>query len=220
MHAFGNLVGIEPKPKEPSTHQYDFDSATVLGFLREFDLLDYFEINVEANHATLATHTFAHELQVASDAGRLGSIDVNRGDMTVGWDTDQFPTDIYDAVWAMKIVLEQGGLKHGGLNFDAKVRRSSFDTVDLFHAHVGGMDTFARALVIAQAMIDDGCLSGFIRNRYAGYRGGIGRKVMTGKTNLKELADYAAKKGEPPRISGRQEMLENMVNQYILNARA
>ena len=146
---------IEPKPKEPSTHQYDFDAATCAGFLREFDLLDHFGLNIEANHATLATHTFQHELQVSSDAGLLGSIDVNRGDQTVGWDTDQFPTDLYDAVWAMYIVLRQKGLKYGGLNFDAKVRRGSFDTVDLFHAHIGGMDAFARALVVADRLIRD-----------------------------------------------------------------
>ena len=208
---------IEPKPKEPTNHQYDFDSATVLGFLREFDLLDDFEVNVEANHATLATHSFRHDLQVAADAGKLGSIDVNRGDQTVGWDTDQFPTNIYDAVWAMSIVLKQNGLKSGGLNFDAKLRRGSFDTVDLFHAHIGGMDTFARALVIAHAMKKDQRLEDFIRDRYAGYRRGMGRKIMSGTTSLPELEAYAAKQGEPERISGREEMLENVVNEYILS---
>lgn len=218
---YGRSIGfkgsffIEPKPKEPSTHQYDFDSATVLGFLREFDLLDDFEINVEANHATLAGHSFRHELQVASDAGKLGSIDINIGEQTVGWDTDQFPTNMYDAVWTMAILLKQGGLKNGGLNFDAKVRRGSFDLEDLFYAHIGGMDTFARGLLIADAMLKDGCLDTFVKDRYAGYRRGIGRKIMTGQTSLPELEAYAAKQGEPPRISGRQEMLENIVNSYI-----
>lgn len=224
--AYGKQIGfkgkyfIEPKPKEPSIHQYDFDSATVIGFLREFDLMDHFQINVEANHATLAGHSFQHELQVASDAGMLGSLDINRGEQTVGWDTDQFPTDIYDAVYAMHILLKQGGLKHGGLNFDAKVRRGSFDVADLFYAHIGGMDIFARALLIAQAMKKDGRLDGYMKNRYAGYRSGMGKKIMTGKATLPELEAYAAKNGEPERISGRQEMLENVVNEYILNGQA
>jgi len=223
---YGKKIGfkgkffIEPKPKEPSVHQYDFDSATVIGFLREFNLLDHFQINVEANHATLATHSFRHELQVASDAGLLGSLDINRGDMTVGWDTDQFPTDIYDAVWAMVIILKQKGLKHGGLNFDAKVRRGSFDAVDLFHAHIGGMDTFARGLVIAHAMLKEGAIDAFISERYKGYRSGMGRKIMAGKASLPQLEAYATRQGEPARISGRQELLENIVNEYILGGRA
>ena len=207
---------IEPKPKEPSTHQYDFDAATAIGFLREFGLLEHFQLNIEANHATLATHSFAHELKVASDAGMLGSLDINRGDQTVGWDTDQFPTDIYDAVWAMYVLLRQGGLRHGGLNFDAKVRRGSFDGVDLFHAHIGGMDTFARALTIAYRLIQDRALSEPLRQRYAGYRRGVGRQIMLGKSSFAKLESYAMKQGEPERISGRQEMLENIVNDYIL----
>lgn len=209
---------IEPKPKEPSTHQYDFDAATCVGFLREFDLLDHFGLNIEANHATLATHTFQHELQVSSDAGLLGSIDVNRGDQTVGWDTDQFPTDLYDAVWAMYIVLRQKGLKYGGLNFDAKVRRGSFDTVDLFHAHIGGMDAFARALVVADRLIKDKVFIDVIKDRYAGYRRGIGKKIMDGKATLPELERYASAQGEPAKRSGRQEHLENVLNQYILES--
>ena len=206
---------IEPKPKEPSTHQYDFDSATALGYLREFGLLDDFMINVEVNHATLATHSFEHELAVSSDAGCLGSLDINRGDTTCGWDTDQFPTNIYDAVWAMYYVLRQGGLRYGGLNFDARVRRGSFDTEDLFLAHIGGMDTYARALLIAQRLIKDKALSKPLADRYAGYRRGMGRKVLQGKATLTQLESWAIKQGEPERRSGRQEMLENVLNQYI-----
>lgn len=209
---------IEPKPKEPSTHQYDFDAATALGYLREFGLDPYFQLNIEANHATLATHSFEHELRVASDAGMLGSLDINRGDQTVGWDTDQFPTNLYDAVSTLCILLKQKGLKYGGLNFDAKVRRGSFDTLDLFHAHIGGMDTFAHALVIAHRILKDGVFEQFMAERYAGYRRGMGAKIMAGKTSLPELERWAAAQGEPPRISGRQEMLENILNQYIFSA--
>jgi xylose isomerase len=206
---------IEPKPKEPSTHQYDFDAATALGYLREFGLDPYFQLNIEANHATLATHSFEHELRVASDAGMLGSLDINRGDQTVGWDTDQFPTNLYDAVAVMSVLLKQKGLKYGGLNFDAKVRRGSFDTADLFHAHIGGMDTYARALIIAQRMKEDGVMEKFIAERYAGYRRGMGARILAGKTSLPELEKWAAQVGEPPRISGRQEMLENILNNYL-----
>ncbi len=219
--AYGQKIGfkgrffIEPKPKEPTTHQYDFDAATVLGFLREFDLMDHFDINIEANHATLATHSFTHELQVAADADKLGSIDINRGDQTVGWDTDQFPTNLYDAIDAMRIVLKQGGLKYGGLNFDAKLRRGSFDLEDLFHAHIGGMDTFARGLVIADALRKDKRLDQFLRQRYAGFRRGVGKDIMDGKMTLAKLETYAATKGEPQRISGRVEMLENILNDVI-----
>jgi xylose isomerase len=210
---------IEPKPKEPSTHQYDFDAATALGYLREFGLDPHVQLNIEANHATLATHSFEHELRVASDAGMLGSIDINRGDQTVGWDTDQFPTNLYDAVAVMSVLLKQGGLKHGGLNFDAKVRRGSFDAVDLFHAHIGGMDVFARALVIAQRMKDDRVFEKFIRDRYAGWRTGMGRKILGGRATLPELEKWAARQGEPPRVSGRQEMLENILNEYVFGDR-
>ena len=206
---------IEPKPKEPSTHQYDFDAATALGYLREFGLDPYFQLNIEANHATLATHSFEHELRVASDAGMLGSLDINRGDQTVGWDTDQFPTNLYDAVAVMSVLLKQKGLKYGGLNFDAKVRRGSFDTADLFHAHIGGMDTYARALVIAHRMKEDGVFEKFMAERYAGYRRGMGARILAGKTSLPELEKWAAQVGEPPRISGRQEMLENILNTYL-----
>ena len=221
---YGQSIGfkgkffIEPKPKEPSTHQYDFDAATALGYLREFGLDPYFQLNIEANHATLATHSFEHELQVAADAGMLGSLDINRGDPTVGWDTDQFPTNLYDAVAAMRILLKQGGLRHGGLNFDAKVRRGSFDTLDLFHAHIGGMDVFAQALKIAHRMKEDGVLDKFVAARYAGYRRGMGARIMAGRVRLPDLEAWAEKQGEPPPVSGRQEMLENILNRYLTDA--
>ncbi|MCP4645243.1 MAG: xylose isomerase [bacterium] len=214
-NGFKGMFFIEPKPKEPSTHQYDFDSATTLGFLREYDLLDDFMLNVEANHATLAGHTYEHDMTVAAAAGRLGSLDINRGDPNLGWDTDQFPTDLHSATMAMLMLLKQKGLKYGGMNFDAKVRRGSFDAVDLFHAHIGGMDTFARALVVAQALIKDGVLSKPLAKRYAGYRAGMGKKIMDGKTSLPALEKWAEKCGEPELISGRQEALENTVNEYL-----
>ncbi|WP_316897638.1 xylose isomerase [Pseudodesulfovibrio indicus] len=202
---------IEPKPHEPTKHQYDFDSATVLSFLREFDLLDYFKLNVEANHATLAGHSFAHELAVAAEAGKLGSVDANVGDPLLGWDTDQFPTDINDTTRAMLVILENGGLGSGGLNFDAKVRRPSIDTVDLFHAHIGGMDTFARALLAAQAIIDDGRIAEFKAQRYAGWDSGLGKSILDGNETLESLEAKAMELGEPKRVSGRQEMLENIL---------
>jgi xylose isomerase len=210
---------IEPKPKEPSQHQYDFDAATALGYLNEFGLADHFALNIEANHATLATHSFEHELVVASSAGKLGSIDANRGDTTCGWDTDQFPTNLYDAVAAMTVILQQGGLKYGGINFDAKVRRGSFDTADLFHAHIGGMDTFAKGLLIADAMLRDGALTKNIAQRYAGWKSPVGKKILAGKASLPELEKWAAEQGEPPLVSGRQEALENILNDYIFGIR-
>ena len=218
---YGRSIGfkgtflIEPKPKEPSTHQYDFDAATCLNFLREHNLMDDFALNIEANHATLATHTWEHEMQVASDAGRLGSLDINRGDPTVGWDTDQFAMDLAETVATMRIVLKQRGLRHGGLNFDAKVRRGSFDTIDLFHAHIGGMDAFAKGLLVAERIRRDGVLDQFVKDRYAGYRRGYGKKILDGRTTLPELEAIAAKEGEPERISGRQEMLENILAEYL-----
>jgi xylose isomerase len=210
---------IEPKPKEPTKHQYDFDVANVIGFLRTYDLIDHFKLNVEANHATLAGHTFPHELALASANGLLGSIDANRGDLLLGWDTDQFPTDIYDAVGTVLVILSQGGLAPGGFNFDAKVRRTSPDLEDLFHAHIGAMDTYACALKIAQRIIDDGVLPGMIAERYSGYDSGIGAKIEKGQTNLTELSEYALTKGEPELLSGRQEKYENILNQYILDIR-
>ncbi|HKJ68318.1 MAG TPA: xylose isomerase [bacterium] len=213
---FGGQFLIEPKPCEPTKHQYDHDAATVLGFLREFDLWDDFQLNVEANHATLAGHTFHHDLTVASAAGMLGSIDANRGDLMLGWDTDQFPTDIYDTTYAMLIVLNQGGLGSGGLNFDAHARRGSFDTVDLFHAHIGGMDTFARGLLVAHEMMQDEALSKNLRERYSSYNSGIGKEIMSGTADLESLEAFILKEGMPALKSGRQEALENVVNSYIL----
>jgi xylose isomerase len=207
---------IEPKPKEPTKHQYDSEAAACLNFLREFDLLDDFKLNIETNHATLAGHTMLHELTVAAAAGRLGSIDANRGDELLGWDTDQFPTDIYLATQIMLVVLGMGGFKTGGLNFDAKVRRESFQPVDLFHAHIGGMDALARGLKIAAAIRKDGRLAKFVKDRYASWDDGIGRDAEKGKVGLKELEAYTLKKGEADaNSSGRQEMLENIINEFI-----
>ena len=207
---------IEPKPKEPTKHQYDSDVAACLNFLREFDLLDDFQLNIETNHATLAGHTMLHELTVAAAAGKLGSIDANRGDELLGWDTDQFPTDIYLTTQIMLVVLGMGGVKSGGLNFDAKVRRESFEPVDLFHAHIGGMDAFARGLKIASAIRNDGRLADFVKERYASWDQGIGRDIENGKFGLKELEAYVLKKGEADaNTSGRQEMLENIINEFI-----
>lgn len=207
---------IEPKPAEPSKHQYDTDAATTLAFLREFDLIDDFKLNIEANHATLAGHTFEHELAVASAAGKLGSVDANRGDLLLGWDTDQFPTDVYSTTLAMVIILKQGGLGKGGLNFDAKVRRSSIDPSDLFYAHIGGMDAFARGLKIAAAIRKDGRLADFVKQRYSSWDSGIGAKIEAGKAKFKDLEAYMLAKGDAtPNTSGRQEFLENLINEFI-----
>ncbi len=212
---FRGTFFIEPKAKEPSTHQYDFDCAHALNFLREFDLLDDFALNVEANHASLATHTFEHELRTAQAAGKLGSLDINRGLEGVGWDTDNFPTDLLEAVLAMRVVVEQRGLRHGGLNFDAKVRRGSFDTIDLFHAHIGGMDTFARALLVVERLRHDGALDQFKKDRYAGWKRGIGKRLLAGQATLEELEERARKSGEPAMRSGRVELLENLLNDSL-----
>ncbi len=206
---------IEPKPKEPSKHQYDYDAATTIGFLREFGLTDDFALNVEANHATLAGHSFEHELAVASSAGLLGSIDANVGDPTLGWDTDEFLTDVKTAALAMTIVLGQGGLSHGGLNFDAKVRRGSFDTQDLVVAHLSGMDTFARGLLVADRLIQDGALSGPLATRYAGWRSPLGTRIHGGQATLDELATWAVEHPDPALVSGRQETLERVLNDYV-----
>ena len=202
---------IEPKPHEPTKHQYDFDAATVLGFLREFDLYDDFKVNVEANHATLAGHTFEHDLMVCATAGKLGNIDANMGDPMLGWDTDQFPTDINSITRAMLVVLEYGGMGTGGLNFDAKVRRGSLDTIDLFYAHIGGMDTFARGLLAAQSIIDEGQISEFRQNRYAGWDKDFGKSMLEGKQTLESMEAKALELGEPKAASGRQEMLDNIL---------
>jgi xylose isomerase len=215
---FDGVFLVEPKPREPSAHQYDFDAATTLAFLREFSLLDRFMLNVEANHATLATHSYAHDLTVASAAGRLGSLDINRGDPACGWDTDQFPTDIYLTTQCMHSIMKYGGLKTGGVNFDAKVRRESFEPIDLFYAHIGGMDAFARGLIIADRLRRDGALTRPREERYAGWKKDLGRRILGGKTSLRALEAWAHKHGEPERVSGRQELLENVLNGYILDA--
>ncbi|MCW1977345.1 xylose isomerase [Xanthomonas campestris] len=210
----GNFL-IEPKPMEPMKHQYDFDSATVIGFLRQHGLAQDFKLNIEANHATLSGHSFEHDLQVASDAGLLGSIDANRGNPQNGWDTDQFPTDLYDTVGAMLVVLRQGGLAPGGLNFDAKVRRESSDPQDLFLAHIGGMDAFARGLEVADALLTSSPLETWRAQRYASFDSGAGADFANGTSTLADLATYAAGKGEPTQVSGRQEAYENLINQYL-----
>jgi xylose isomerase len=206
---------IEPKPKEPTKHQYDFDAATVLNFLRTYDLLDCFKLNIEANHATLAGHSFVHELTMASNAGKLGSIDINRGDPLLGWDTDQFPTDLYDSIHAMLVVLEQGGIGSGGLNFDSKLRRGSIDTKDLFYAHIGGMDTFARGLLIADEIIRDGEISRFVTDRYKSWSEKTGTRILSGESDFSEMVKYVQSHGEPVLKSGRQEYLKNIINRYF-----
>ncbi|MFW9470740.1 xylose isomerase, partial [Xanthomonas euvesicatoria pv. euvesicatoria] len=209
----GNFL-IEPKPMEPMKHQYDFDSATVIGFLRQHGLDQDFKLNIEANHATLSGHSFEHDLQVASDAGLLGSIDANRGNPQNGWDTDQFPTDLYDTVGALLVVLRQGGLAPGGLNFDAKVRRESSDPQDLFLAHIGGMDAFARGLEVANALLTASPLEQWRAERYASFDSGAGADFAAGKTTLADLAKHAASNA-PQQLSGRQEAYENLINQYL-----
>jgi len=207
---------IEPKPKEPTKHQYDSDAAACLNFLRQYDLLPHLKLNIETNHATLAGHTMQHELEVAGAAGALGSIDANTGDELLGWDTDQFPISVYLTTHTMLAILKYGGLTTGGVNFDAKVRRESFEPVDLFHAHVGGMDAFARGLKIAAAIRKDGRLAEFVKQRYASWDIGIGAKIEKGRTSLKELETYMLKQGEvTPNVSGRQEFLENLINEFI-----
>jgi xylose isomerase len=219
---YGRSIGfkgtylIEPKPMEPMKHQYDFDAATVVGFLRHHGLAGDFKLNIEANHATLSGHIFEHDLQVASDAGLLGSIDANRGNPQNGWDTDQFPLDLYDTVGAMLVVLRQGGLRPGGLNFDAKVRRESSDPNDLFLAHIGGMDAFARGLEVAHALLERSPIESWRKQRYASFDDGPGRDFEQGKHALADLRDIAAAAGEPQQCSGRQEAYENILNQYLL----
>lgn len=214
-NGFKGTFFIEPKPAEPSKHQYDFDCETVIGFLRQYDLLKDFKINIEVNHATLAGHTFTHELQVAADAGMLGSMDANRGDYQNGWDTDQFPNNINELAEAMLIVLEAGGFQGGGVNFDAKIRRNSTDPVDLFYAHIGGMDAFARALVVADDVLQKSEYKKFRKERYASFDSGKGKEFEQGKLSLENLRQYAAENGEPEMRSGRQEWLENIINRYI-----
>ncbi len=207
---------IEPKPKEPTKHQYDSDAAACLNFLRAYDLLDDFKLNIETNHATLAGHTMMHELEYAGMQGALGSIDANTGDLLLGWDTDQFPTDIYLTTQCMLSLLKYGGVAPGGVNFDAKVRRESFEPIDLFHAHVGGMDAFARGLKIAAAIRADGELADFVANRYSSWNSAIGAEIESGAADFKSLEAYMLQKGEiSPNASGRQEMLEHLVNRFV-----
>ena len=210
----GNFF-IEPKPMEPTKHQYDYDSATVVGFLRHFGLADDFKLNIEVNHATLAGHTFQHELQVAADAGLLGSIDANRGDYQNGWDTDQFPNNVYEVTEAMLVLLQAGGLQGGGVNFDAKIRRNSTDPKDLFYAHIGGADTFARALIMADNILQKSEYKKIRQERYASFDSGKGKEFEQGKLSLEDLRAYAIEKGEPALQSGRQEYLENLINRYL-----
>ena len=214
-NGFKGTFFIEPKPMEPTKHQYDYDSETVIGFLRQYDLLNDFKLNIEVNHATLAGHTFQHELQVAADAGMLGSIDANRGDYQNGWDTDQFPNNIGELTEAMVVILEAGGLQGGGVNFDAKIRRNSTDLEDLFYAHIGGMDTFARALVVASEVLERSEYRKFRKERYSSFDSGKGKEFESGKLTLEDLRQYAIEKGEPETKSGRQEWLENIINRYI-----
>jgi xylose isomerase len=214
-NGFKGTFFIEPKPCEPSKHQYDYDSETVIGFLRQYDLLGDFKLNIEVNHATLAGHTFQHELQIAADAGMLGSIDANRGDYQNGWDTDQFPNNLNELAETMLVILEAGGFAGGGINFDAKRRRNSTDHADLFYAHIGGMDTFARALVIADDILQKSDYKAIRKQRYASFDSGEGKAFEEGKLTLEQLSAYAAANGEPAIVSGKQEYLENLINRYI-----
>ena len=218
---YGRKIGfegtflIEPKPMEPTKHQYDYDAATVLGFLHEQDLAKDFKLNLEANHITLAGHSFAHDVQLAAQSGMLGSIDANRGDAQNGWDTDYFPTNLYDAVEVMMILLEHGGISPGGFNFDAKIRRNSTDPEDLFIAHIGGMDTFARGLLIAENIINNQEYKQLRYGRYSSFDSGNGKEFEEGKLSLEKLRELAISSAEPEMISGKQERLENLVNRFL-----
>jgi xylose isomerase len=214
-NGFKGTFFIEPKPCEPSKHQYDYDVETVIGFLRQFDLIDDFKLNIEVNHATLAGHTFQHELQVAADAGLLGSIDANRGDYQNGWDTDQFPNNLNELTEAMLVILEAGGFGGGGINFDAKIRRNSTDAADLFYAHIGGMDTFARALLIADKVLTASPYKKMRAERYASFDSGNGAAFEAGQLSLEDLRNLAADAGEPSVISGQQELYELIINRFI-----
>jgi len=214
-NGFKGTFLIEPKPMEPTKHQYDFDSATVIAFLREFDLMNDFKLNLEVNHATLAHHSFQHELQVAANAGVLGSMDANRGDYQNGWDTDQFPNNIYELTESMLVILQAGGFKTGGINFDAKTRRNSTDLADIFYAHIGGMDVFARALLIANDVLEKSEYKNLRKERYASFDSGKGKQFVNGKLTLEELRKLAHAQGEPEQISGKQEYFENLINQFL-----
>ncbi|MEO0527789.1 MAG: xylose isomerase [Bacteroidota bacterium] len=212
---FKGTFFIEPKPMEPMKHQYDFDTATSIAFLKQYGLEKDFKINIEVNHATLAQHTFQHELQVAADAGMLGSIDANRGDYQNGWDTDQFPNNIYEATEAMLVFLNSGGLQGGGVNFDAKIRRNSTDTEDIFLAHIGGADVFARALLTAEKIINSSSYNPLRKKRYASFDSGAGKSFENGALDFGQLYEIAKENGELPLTSGKQELFENLINQYI-----
>ncbi len=214
-NGFQGTFLIEPKPMEPTKHQYDFDAATVISFLRQYDLLNDFKLNIEVNHATLAHHTFQHELQVAADAGVLGSMDANRGDYQNGWDTDQFPNNIYELTEAMLVILQAGGFSTGGVNFDAKTRRNSTDLEDIFYAHIGGMDAFARALLAAHAILAEGTYSRYLNERYQSFDQGPGKDFETGKLDLAALRTLAHQMGEPEQRSGRQEWVENLLARFV-----
>jgi xylose isomerase len=214
-NGFDGVFYIEPKPMEPTKHQYDFDAATVIGFLRDQGLDKDFKLNLEANHVTLAGHTFAHDVQLAADNGLLGSIDANRGDFQNGWDTDYFPTDIYDTTQIMLILLQIGGMAPGGFNFDAKLRRNSTDLEDLFIAHIGGMDAFARGLVAADRLMNESDLLKMRDQRYSSFESDDGARFEKGELDLEALRQIAVDKGEPSMISGKQEWYENVVNQYL-----
>ncbi|HLX90384.1 MAG TPA: xylose isomerase [Puia sp.] len=214
-NGFKGTFFIEPKPCEPTKHQYDYDAATVIGFLRQYGLDNDFKLNIEVNHATLAGHTFQHELQVAADAAMLGSIDANRGDYQNGWDTDQFPNNLNELVESALIIITTGGFAGGGVNFDAKTRRNSTDLEDIFLAHIGGIDAFARAFIIADQVLQKSSFNTFRKNRYASFDNGKGKEFEDGKLSLEDLRGIAISHGEPAQISGKQEWLENLINQYI-----
>ena len=212
---FKGYFFIEPKPMEPSKHQYDYDAATVIGFLKEYNLDKDFKLNIEVNHATLANHTFDHELQTAANSNMLGSIDANRGDYQNGWDTDQFPNNIYEIVEALLVIIRSGGLEGGGINFDAKTRRNSTDLEDLFHSHIGGIDLFAKSLLITQKIIEDSDYTSMLKNRYSSFESDLGKKFTNRELTLKQMNSYAKKIDEPNLKSGRQEFFENLINRYI-----
>lgn len=217
IHFDGQLL-IEPKPMEPTKHQYDFDAAACNGFLRKYGLEKDLKLNIEMNHATLAGHTFAHELHFARVNGILGSVDANQGDYLLGWDTDQMPTDVHETVLASYEILKNGGLHKGGLNFDAKVRRGSFEPIDLFYGHIAAMDTWALGFKIAHKLLESGEIESFVKERYSSWQSGIGKEIVSGKVGFKQLETYALEHDQVKNGSGRQEMLEGIVNRYLANA--